>query len=122
MEAPEPKAETEPLPPIGALIRQLITDARAFLEAETDLYRAHASKAARSAAWITGLVLGALILALAVMVALTVGMLFVLAPKIGMGGATLLIAGVLIAMIAVLIVLARRRIATFGRRATKSDE
>ncbi len=98
---------------IGVLIRTLIADLRAWLGAEGNVLRLRASVAGRSAAWIAAFVVGALVLAQAALVGLVVGLLLMLAPLIGMGLATLAMTGGAMAVIAVLLWLAKRRAKNF---------
>jgi hypothetical protein len=112
---PEPEREIPhaPLAAITMLVRTLIADFRAWIDAERDVIRLRAALAGRSAAWIAAFVVGALVLAQAAMVGLVVGLLFMLAPMFGMGLATLAVTGGAVLIIAVLLWLAKRRAAAF---------
>ena len=105
-----------PLPSVGILVRELIVDARAWAAAEADVLRIRAGIAGRSAAWIAGFAIAALILAQAAMVGLVVGLLFILAPFMGMAWATVSVTGGAIVLIGLLLWLAKRRVTDFGRK------
>lgn len=93
----ETEPEIEPKPgeeSLGDLFARLIDEARGFGHAELDYYRVLARerlRAAKASLWM-GAVAGAL--ALAASVALVVGSVLTLSPRVGPGWATLIVVGI----------------------------
>ncbi len=100
-------AETEPdeAPDdetIGDLFGRLVDDARGFGQAELDYYRTLARerlRAAKASLWMGAI---AMALALAASVALVVGLVLTLAPVVGPGWATLIVASVSLALASIM--------------------
>jgi hypothetical protein len=87
----EPAARVEENPPedsISTLVSQLIDDGKQFAQAELNLYRTRLVSRVGEARNGIILVVAALSLIHAVLVAALVGLVFVLTPLIGPGGAT----------------------------------
>ena len=103
VEAVEPVEEARhPRVRIGDLITQLVDDVRNLLRAEFKLYRAEAGRAALSAGWAAGMLVGAIVLGQGALVALLVGLVLLLAPLLGIGWAILAVVGGSLAVAALL--------------------
>ena len=111
---PVSNTDNEIPPPIGELVGQLIANMRAYLAAETSVYRAQAAVAGRSVGRIAAYAVVALVLVLGLITALVVGSLLLLAPVIGIGWATLVVVVVLAVLIGIMASLARQQIAVIG--------
>lgn len=98
-------------PPIGDLLRQLVTDVIAWFDAEREVYGVQARVTRRAAGWIAALAFGAVVIAQGAMIALVVGILMSLSPIIGSGWATVVILAVcsLLAAICMLLIQSKLR-------------
>ncbi|MBW4329329.1 phage holin family protein [Stakelama sp. CBK3Z-3] len=74
-----------------SLARQLIRDARTWVSAEIDFYRALAAERMADAKLAAGFAVGAIILANAALIALLIGAILVLWPYVGAFWATIII-------------------------------
>ena len=99
-----------PEPGIGALIGQLTTDARAYAVAELAIYRAKASAWIGEAKFVAMFGVSALVLANAAIIALFVGLLLTLTPRVGPGWATVIVVGGTLALAGLLGWLALRHV------------
>jgi hypothetical protein len=99
-----------PPPSLSALFGRLIQEGGAFIRAEVLLYRAQATRKAFSAGMIVALIGGAIMLLQAVIVAILIGLILILAPKVGIGWAVVIVALVTLVLIAVCVLVARSKI------------
>ncbi len=108
----DPVSPTDPEipPPIGDLLRRLVSDVIAWFEAEREVYGVQARVTRRAAGWIAALALGAVVVAQGAMIALVVGILMTLGPIIGSGWATLVILAGCSLLAAICILLIRSKL------------
>ncbi|MEN2785462.1 phage holin family protein [Sphingomonas qilianensis] len=99
-----------PEPSIGALAGDLVADARAYALAEVAVYRAKATVWLGEAKFVAIFGVSALVLANAAVIALFVGLLLTLAPRVGPGWATVIVVGGTLVLVALLGWLALRRV------------
>jgi Putative Actinobacterial Holin-X, holin superfamily III len=90
--APE-LADAEERPGLPALLAQLGSDARAFAEAEVRWIKAEAGERASHVVPALVLIVSALALAAGALIALLLGMILVLRPYAGTGGAVAIVVG-----------------------------
>lgn len=117
---PHPGTDRTPNAPhadigIGALALRVVDDAKRWAGAEAGFYKGLASDRAGDAGVGIGLAVAILMLVQALLVLLLVGGVLTLAPSIGPGWATLLMAAVALAAIAILAVMARGRLRQVAR-------
>ena len=94
----EPEPETGGEESLGDLFGRLVDDAKGFGHAEIDYYRTlvrERLRAARTSLWMGAV---AMALGLAASVALVVGLVLTLAPRVGPGWATAIVVGVALAL------------------------
>ena len=103
---------TQPPPEegIGALVGQAVSDARAYALAEIAVYRAKAMAWLGEAKFVAIFGISALVLANCAIIALFVGLLLTLAPRVGPGWATVIVVGGTLALVGLLGCLALRHI------------
>jgi hypothetical protein len=82
-----------PEPGIGALAGNLVEDGRAYAMAEVAVYRAKAVAWLGEAKFVAIFGAAALVLVNAAIIALLVGLLLTLAPRVGPGWATVIVVG-----------------------------
>lgn len=99
---------------IGALIGQLVADARGYAMAELAIYRAKATAWLGEAKFVAIYAVVAIVLANAAIIALFVGLLLTLAPRVGPGWATVIVVGGTLALVGLLGWLALRHIRKLG--------
>ena len=97
-------------PPVSQIVAQLISDARSWYDAETAVYLTQARLAGRMAVILGACAVGALLLIFCALTALIVGLLFVLAPHVGFGWATVIVVVATLASAAVLGLVIRGKI------------
>ncbi|WP_293879937.1 phage holin family protein [Sphingomonas sp.] len=107
-----PLVEEPSRPSLGALFSRLIEEGEAFIRAEVSLYRAQATRKAFSAGLVVGLVGAAIMLTQALLVAILVGLILILAPRLGMGWAVLSVTVSTVILIIVCVMIGRARVAT----------
>lgn len=99
---------------IGELLGRLSGDGKAYVQAEIAYYKALAADKGGKAGIAAAYGAGAVVLALAGIVALLVGLILTLAPLTGPGVATLIVVGVTFAFAAILALLARGKAREIG--------
>ncbi|WP_394662969.1 phage holin family protein [uncultured Sphingomonas sp.] len=105
LKAVTPEPET-----LTSLVSQLVDDGRSFITAEIDLAKARATDKIgryRSAAIFFGV---AAVLGLSALIALLVGLIFVLAPLTGPFAATLIVAGAVLIVAGILAMVGKSRL------------
>jgi hypothetical protein len=107
---PASSAQDEPVPTLSDLFRRAQHDMIAWIKAEIGFYQAQAKWVGRSAAMIAGLAMLAIVLAQAALVGLIVGLLFTLAPHMGIGWATVTVCGGAVVLIVILGLIARAKV------------
>ncbi len=95
---------------LGDLVSLLVEDLRHWFDAEFALYRIEATRRSVSFGMAAGMIVAALVLAQAAIIALLVGLIFILAPAVGTGFATLIVVGMSMVIVALLAWLGKRRI------------
>ena len=105
----EPVSPSDPdiPPPISDLLRQLVADSIAWLDAEREVYGVQARLSRRGAGWIAAFAFCAVVIAQGAMIALVVGILMTLGPLIGSGWATVVVLAMCTLLAAVFIILIR---------------
>lgn len=94
---------------IGELLGRLTGDGKAYIRAEIAYYKALAADKGGKAGIAAAYGAGAAVLALAGLIALLVGLIMTLAPRVGPGWATLIVVGVTFALAGILAMLARAK-------------
>lgn len=90
-------------PSLGDLLRQLIDDAIAYINAERAVYGVQAALVRRAMGRVALYAVGALVLALGAMIALVVGALLALTPVVGAVLAAVIVIAVCVAVAALLV-------------------
>jgi hypothetical protein len=112
----EPPIETQERPALSSLLVELTRDARSFATAEVEYLKAQAGERAHFA--VPGLIMigVAIAIAMGVLMAVPVGLIWLFAPMIGAGWATLavIVGGLLLA--ALLLKLGTRRVKAVLKR------
>lgn len=99
---------------LGELLSRLTGDGKAYVRAEIAYYKALAADKGGKAGIAAAYGAGALVLALAGLIALLVGLILTLTPLTGPGVATLIVVGVTFALAAILAMLARGKARAIG--------
>ncbi|CAN5294048.1 hypothetical protein BH09PSE3_BH09PSE3_07790 [soil metagenome] len=107
-----PVASDADRPGLGALFARLVDDGETFIRAEVRLYRAQATRKAFSAGLIVALIGSAIMLTQALLITVSIGVVMILAPKIGMGWAVSIVATVTLILIAICVLIGNARIST----------
>ena len=107
---PVSQTDSDVPPPMSELVRQLIDETRAYIEAEREIYGIQARITRRATGWVALYALGAVVIAQGAMIALVVGILLVLLPMIGAGWATLVIVSICTGATALMIWLIRLKL------------
>lgn len=116
MNETETPTETQERPALGALLVELTRDARSFATAEVEYLKAQAGERAHFA--VPGLIMVAVAIALGMgmVMAVPVGLIWLLTPLIGAGWAMLGVIGVGIGLAALLLKLGVRRVKAILKR------
>jgi uncharacterized membrane protein YqjE len=112
----EPSIEAQERPALSSLLVELTRDARSFATAEVEYLKAQAGERAHFA--VPGLVMigVALALALGILMAVPVGLIWLFAPMIGAGWSTLAVTLVGLMIAALLFKLGTRRVKAILKR------
>ncbi|MBA3895656.1 MAG: phage holin family protein [Sphingomonadaceae bacterium] len=103
MDQLQPADPEPPRPTLPELLARVVDEGEDFIRAEVGLYRAQAGRKLLDARWAVALLGGAIVLAQGATIALLVGLIMALTPRIGPAWATLVVIGVTLAIVALLV-------------------